>query len=76
MCAADAFLCFEKRLAHESFVNCHRRSSLDILRPAFNGKLGRMKLMRSPASPRLRGAFHELFCCDYSDRSLMEISIL
>jgi hypothetical protein len=39
MRAADASLRFEKRLAHESFVNHHWHATLDILCPAFNGKL-------------------------------------
>ena len=38
MRAAQALARFKNRLAHESFVSCHRHASLDILRLAFNGK--------------------------------------
>ena len=39
MRAAHAFARLKNRLAHESFVKCHRNATLDILRSSFNGKL-------------------------------------
>ena len=51
MCAAQAFARFKNRLAHESFINCHCHTTLDILRTAFNGKLELTSLKGEKSCP-------------------------